>query len=136
MSTTAWHCGHFPRFPAIAAGVRTIWLQAGHENSMVWSELLPAEEDDRLPDKGESIVAEEPLAEPLDESGVPGICTTAPHCGHFPFLPAVASGVRTICRQAGQEKSIGISDGKSQRTEDLRNQRANCGGKPIVQEVL
>jgi hypothetical protein len=34
--------------------------------------------------------------------------TTVPQLGHFPFLPAAASGVRTCWRQVGQGNSIGI----------------------------
>jgi hypothetical protein len=31
-----------------------------------------------------------------------GICTFVPHCGHCPFRPAVASGVRISLPQPGQ----------------------------------
>ena len=37
-----------------------------------------------------------------------GICPIVPQCGHFPFLPAAESGVRTSWPQAVQENSIGI----------------------------
>lgn len=48
-------------------------------------------------------------AEVLRGAATPGINTIAPHCGHFPFLPAAASGVRTNWWHAGQENSMGMS---------------------------
>jgi hypothetical protein len=51
----------------------------------------------------------------------PGICTTAPHSGHFPFLPAAASGVRTRFWQAGQGNSMGIRSEET-RFKEPKNQ--------------
>jgi len=40
-----------------------------------------------------------------------GMMTNVPQFGHFPFLPAAASGVRTCWRQVGQGNSMGMMGG-------------------------
>jgi hypothetical protein len=44
---------------------------------------------------------------------VSGICTTSWQCGHFPFFPAAARGVRTTCPQKVQKNSIGPVSGSA-----------------------
>jgi hypothetical protein len=53
-----------------------------------------------------------------------GIITSVPQFGHFPFLPAAESGVRTCWRQVGQGNSIGINDGRKVACYGIRRQRS------------
>ena len=115
--TTAWQCGHFPFLPAALIGVRTVCPHDAHGNEIT---APPAAE---LPAPGPLSPVPCPLAwaagfgaalgsgvRPATAAGwlTSGIWPIVPQCGHFPFLPAAASGVRTSWPHAVQENSIGM----------------------------
>ena len=135
--TTAWQCGHFPFLPAAARGVRTSPWHLGQGNSMgpsgdagglgleagvagAGAGVAPAAGSDDVRHFPAAGGASEPglgslvsFAGGAGRGGLdlspPGITITAPQCGHFPFLPAAESGVRTSCRHSVQGNSIGIA---------------------------
>lgn len=76
IGTTAAQEGHFPFFPAADPGTRTSCPHFEQGNS--------------ISSEAEGVAG----AGVTDRLGADGICWIEPHCGHFPFLPAVASGVR------------------------------------------
>lgn len=89
--TTSPQLGHFPFLPAAETGVRTGWLHLGHGNSIL--SLVPW-----LFVPFTCLELLEPL---VGAAGVfacwadaDGMSMVAPQLGHFPFLPAAASGVR------------------------------------------
>ena len=85
---TAPQLGHLPRFPAPLAGVATVFPQCEHGNSMRFAgAAAPGFRDEAV------LVAR--LAAVGGVCGTAGIWTTTPQFGHIPFLPAVASPVRT-----------------------------------------
>jgi hypothetical protein len=85
--------GHFPFFPASAAAVRTGLPHCEHANS-----ILPAESRFGAAAEGDS-----PDGRPRGFGlFVAGISAIAPQLGHFPFFPAVWSGVRISRLQLGQ----------------------------------
>ncbi|HAN96332.1 MAG TPA: hypothetical protein DCQ98_02335 [Planctomycetaceae bacterium] len=77
--------------------------------------------DDERPANGSSdgvAGAAEPRAEVVD-----GICISPPQCGHFPCLPALASGVLSVLPQLVQGKVIGIGDRPQGRRKGRRTRR-------------
>lgn len=86
MSSTTPHDGHFPFFPAIDDAARMTFEHWGQEN-----DVTPL-----LVEAGGLAPCERPAElGAVDAPPVSGICTIALHVGHFPFLPAAESGVRT-----------------------------------------
>lgn len=96
IKTTSLQCGHFPFLPAAVRGVRTTCPQKVQKNSIG-------------PVSAVGLVATARAAG-CCAAGVciAGICITAWQLGHFPFLPAAASGVRTSWLHCGQGNSIVI----------------------------
>jgi len=108
---TAWQCGHFPFFPAFAAGTRSVFWQLPHTNWMglplaacplgcLGAGCLGAGclADDCGVDALLPVGAESAFGA-ID---VIGICTLVAQCGQRPFRPAVGSGVRISLPQPGQ----------------------------------
>ena len=106
MYTTAPQLGHFPFFPAAEAGVRT-----GQPHWAQGNSILSAAAGLRLPpsDVAATVATNSFPAVSAAVSDCHGIDVTAPQWGHFPFLPAVLSGVRIGRRQVEHLNSIGMS---------------------------
>jgi hypothetical protein len=113
ISITAPHCGHFPFFPACAAGTFTGLWQASHSNRIIAGASAGAGAGTGdLGGAGAGAAAgraacrdgraTESTGEETEVSEELGICTFIPQLGHLPFRPAVSSGVRINLPQPGQ----------------------------------
>ena len=101
--TMAAQLGHFPFVPPAAVGVRTGRPQYGHGNSIFPSVGgSPA----GRPVGATSVVGRIAPAARWASGERAGMSITAPHRGHFPFLPAALSGVRIRCWQLEQWNSM------------------------------
>jgi hypothetical protein len=93
--------GHFPFFPALAAGTLSFFAQLAQEN---W--IGPPAGAPPLAGTCEVGLAAAGLLVPAKETL--GICTLVPQCGHLPLRPAVSSGVRIRFPHPGQWNSMGM----------------------------
>lgn len=105
ITTTAAQVGHLPFLPAAARGVRTTPPQPGQLNSIGLVSSLAAGAGVAA-GFGAAFGAGAAVAGCFGAGFVAGILTRALQLGHFPFLPAAASGVRTSCAHSGQGNSI------------------------------